>query len=83
MVAAAAEAGCVGLEGMYSTYTPAQQRSVFEMARAHGLICTGGSDYHGTRKPHISLGTGMGDLHVPYAFLETLKARRDALQSES
>ena len=54
MVAAAAEAGCVGLEGMYSTYTPAQPRAVFQMAAEHGLICTGGSDYHGTRKPHIS-----------------------------
>lgn len=82
MVAAAAEAGCVGLEGMYSTYTPAQQRSVFGMAHEHGLICTGGSDYHGTRKPHISLGSGMGDLSVPYDLLTGLKARRDALAAE-
>ena len=82
MVAAAAEAGCIGLEGMYSTYTPEQQRAVFDLAAEHGLICTGGSDYHGTRKPHISLGTGMGDLNVPYKLLEDLKSLRDDLQTE-
>ena len=76
MVSAAAEAGCVGLEGMYSTYTPEQQSAVFALAKQHGLICTGGSDYHGTRKPHISLGSGMGSLSVPYALLDGLKARR-------
>lgn len=81
MVAEAAEAGCVGLEGMYSTYTPEQQETVFALADKFGLVCTGGSDYHGTRKPHISLGTGTGDLSVPYALLEQLKARRDALHS--
>ena len=82
MVAAAAEAGCLGLEGMYSTYTPEQQQAVFDLAAEHGLICTGGSDYHGTRKPHISLGTGMGDLNVPYKLLEDLKSLRDDLQTE-
>lgn len=76
MVAEAAEAGCVGLEGMYSTYTPEQQETVFSLAQEFGLVCTGGSDYHGTRKPHISLGTGTGDLNVPYALLERLKALR-------
>ena len=81
MVSAAAEAGCIGLEGMYSTYTPAQQKAVFALAAEHGLICTGGSDYHGTRKPHISLGTGMGDLQIPYALLADLKARHGALQN--
>ena len=79
MVSAAADAGCVGLEGMYSTYTPEQQKWVFDAAAEHGLICTGGSDYHGTRKVHIALGTGMGDLAVPYSLLADLKARRDAL----
>ena len=79
MVAAAADAGCVGLEGMYSTYTPEQQKWVFDAAAEHGLICTGGSDYHGTRKVHIALGTGMGDLAVPYTLLAGLKARREEL----
>ena len=81
MVEQAAQAGCVGLEGMYSTYTAEQQKTVFALAEEFGLVCTGGSDYHGTRKPHISIGTGMGDLAVPYALLEQLKARRDALHS--
>ncbi len=33
----------------------------------------GGSDFHGRNKPHISLGSGTGELDVPYEYLEELK----------
>ena len=39
-----------------------------------GLVPTGGSDYHGLRKPDIALGTGRGELCVPYAYLAGVKA---------
>jgi hypothetical protein len=42
------------------------------------LLITGGSDYHGSYKPDIDLVTGLGDLEVPYALLEALKARATA-----
>ena len=29
---------------------------LLEQAKAHGLIVTGGSDYHGTNKPDLELG---------------------------
>ena len=73
MIRDAADAGLLGLEGMYSTYDKDQQETVFRFAKEFGLICTGGSDYHGTGKPGIHLGTGMGDLKVPYALLEGLR----------
>ena len=38
-----------------------------------GLVPTGGSDYHGLRKPDIALGSGRGELCVPYAWLAGLK----------
>jgi hypothetical protein len=44
----------------------------------HDLLVTGGSDYHGSYKPDISLVTGLGDLEVPYDLLEALKARASA-----
>ena len=68
-----------GLEGMecrYSGYGPEQTAYLEALAGEYGLLTTGGSDYHGTVKPHIALGTGTGDLEVPYAWLENLKERR-------
>lgn len=57
--------GLAGLEAYYSTHTPEFTRSMVELAGNLGLFVTGGSDFHGTFKPDISLGVGRGDLHVP------------------
>ena len=73
MISDAVGAGLMGLEGMYSTYTPEQEAEVRALAKEFCLIRTGGSDYHGTRKPKIHLGTGLGNLAVPYELLEDLK----------
>jgi hypothetical protein len=45
------------------------------MAMRHGLIVTGGSDYHGAYKPDLDIVTGKGDLRVPYLVVEEVKAR--------
>ena len=73
MVDAAAAAGAAGLEAMYTNYTPEQEQAVRAMAAERGLLCTGGTDYHGDRKPDIALGAGFGNLRVPYALLAALK----------
>ena len=78
MIREATDAGLLGLEGMYSTYDEDQQERVFAFAKEFGLICTGGSDYHGAGKAGISLGSGTGDLAVPYAMLEQLKQAKSA-----
>ena len=70
---AATAAGAVGLEAMYTNYTPAQEQAVRVLAAERGLLCTGGTDYHGARKPDIALGRGCGTLRVPYALLAKLK----------
>ncbi len=44
------------------------------MARRFELVPSGGSDYHGAYKEDTALGTGRGDLAVPYAVLEELRA---------
>lgn len=69
------EAGCVGMECLYSGYTTEQSEYLRSIARAFGLCVTGGSDFHGSRKPHIDLGCGTGALAVPYEALEALRAR--------
>jgi len=64
------DAGAVGIECAYTGYTEAQKAHIRDIAASLGLCLTGGSDFHGVRKPDIELGNSM----VPYAYLETLKA---------
>lgn len=73
-----AEAGLVGLEAIYGRYERAQRADLAVMAARAGLAVTGGSDYHGTYKPDLSLGTGLGDLHVPDGALSALRERLPA-----
>jgi 3',5'-nucleoside bisphosphate phosphatase len=70
-----ADAGLVGLEAIYSRYSKEERASLAVMAARAGLAITGGSDYHGTYKPDLSIGTGLGDLHVPNGALEALRDR--------
>ncbi len=71
-----AEAGFSGIEAHYASYRPEQRRALAKLAARHDLVATGGSDYHGTVKPGLTVGTGRGDLNVPDAVLERLAARR-------
>jgi hypothetical protein len=76
LVGELAEAGLVGIEAVYGRYTTDQRRGLRQMARRRGLVATGGSDYHGSFKPDLEVGTGMGDLDVPDSALDELAARR-------
>lgn len=68
--------GLAGAEAIYGRYTPEERAGVAAMAQRHGLVVTGGSDYHGTYKPDLQVGVGRGDLDVPDSALEELAARR-------
>ena len=48
--------GIQGLECHYSRYDPADQKFLTAQAERHGLLTTGGSDYHGTNKKDLNLG---------------------------
>lgn len=66
----------MGLEGMevyYSTNTPSDDLFLSHLANEYQLKYSGGSDFHGTYKPHIKIGTGKGRLVVPYDILEKLR----------
>jgi predicted metal-dependent phosphoesterase TrpH len=71
-----AEAGFAGLEAHYASYSMAERQALVELADRHDLVATGGSDYHGTIKPGLAVGTGRGDLAVDNLVLERLAARR-------
>ncbi len=67
------EAGLAGLEAIYSTYSPAEERQMRALASKYGLLVSGGSDFHGAAKPGLDLGTGYGKLFVPCQILEDLR----------
>ena len=66
-------AGLVGIEAIYSTYTPAEERQIRALAAKYNLLISGGSDFHGTNKPGLDLAVGYGKLFVPYSVLQDLK----------
>lgn len=69
--------GLDGLEGYYSDYTPEMQARYCAMATELGLVISGGTDYHGKNKPHLAIGTGRGNLQIPYRVLEDLRSRHN------
>ena len=74
--------GLKAMETHYSGYTHAQSRKYAKLALRFCLKESGGSDFHGSVKPGLSLGTGPGDLHVPDRFLAPLVATAKALRSK-
>ena len=70
------EAGLTGIEAIYSTYSPAEERQIRKLAAKYDLLLSGGSDFHGENKPGLDLGTGYGKLYVPEEVLLALKKAR-------
>jgi len=66
--------GLDGIETLYVSYTPADELFTKQLAKRYGLKQSGGSDFHGSNKPHIDLGCGKGNLKIPYEILEQLRA---------
>lgn len=66
-------AGLVGLEALYPAYHRHEREGYADLARRFGLLPSGGSDFHGTYKPGLLLGSGYGDLVVPAQICEELR----------
>ncbi len=69
------DAGLTGIEGYYTDYTPEMAATYRGLAAKYGLKISGGTDFHGAFKPHISIGRGLGELEIPYSVLEGMKER--------
>jgi len=74
VVLALKEMGLIGIEAFYTEHTTAQQDHYLDLARKHGLLVTGGSDFHGDFKPRTKLGRGRGNLQVPIDLYHALKS---------
>jgi predicted metal-dependent phosphoesterase TrpH len=71
LIAELKPAGLVGLEAYYGEYDAEEVEGLVEMAQKHGLIATGGSDFHGIEPDEE---TAIGGADVPLEAVERLIA---------
>jgi hypothetical protein len=65
--------GLAGIEVFHSDHNPEWIDKCEKLAKKYNLLKTGGSDFHGTNKAHITLGTARGH-RVPRAYYDELVA---------
>ena len=65
--------GADGLETRYCEFDDKWREITEQIAEETGCLRSGGSDFHGSLKKNLELGTGYGDLHVPEYFLEEME----------
>ena len=73
IVADLKQAGLKGVEVYYPGHGPELTALYERLAYRHKLLVTGGTDFHGRINPGVNMGTGRGDLRIPYRFVEELK----------
>ena len=68
--------GLDGMERFYPNYSAEDAEFAARMIAKYDLMPTGGTDFHGTNRPGIEMGSGMnGNMAVPYAFFSGVKER--------
>lgn len=71
------DAGLGGIEAHHPMHNLDMRRHLTAVATRLGIAPTGGSDYHGVDKKRYRIGVGEGDLRVPMAAVEALRAQKD------
>lgn len=73
----AKEAGLDAIETRYTEFDEKMTETAMYLAEKYGLKQSGGSDFHGERKPWIALGKGRGNLEIPFSVYEEMLACAD------
>jgi hypothetical protein len=69
--------GLRGIEVYYPEHSAPDVAQYKTLAERHGLLATGGTDYHGIEKNGLDIGVGRGEMRLPYSIVENLKAIRN------
>lgn len=72
--------GLMGIEVYYPGHSVEETDFFSELAETFDLLATGGSDFHGAINPEIQIGSGKGNLDVPYVIYERLVHAINQLQ---
>lgn len=68
----------LGLDGIevYTSDTDMHRQNLLsDIALEHDMAVSGGSDFHGDNQLSIGLGTGRGEMNIPYSVFAELKRR--------
>lgn len=68
--------GLDGVECRYWEYDDEFTKMINELCDQLEMLKSGGSDFHGDVKPGLMLGRGIGNLRVPYEYLEKIKNKK-------
>jgi len=65
--------GLMGIEVYYPEHTGDQVSFYKGLAESHGLLVTGGSDYHGIEGGNVEIGMGPGNMRLSYSMVEAMR----------
>ena len=75
LVARLKDYGLAGLEAIYPTHSKKTCRFLHTLAAEHGLLLSGGTDYHGDKHSATPLGGNAKTIRVPLQLLHDIKHR--------
>ena len=73
LIAELKDMGLRGIEAWHSSQSWQDTARLQTIARLSGLLPTGGSDFHGSSKPDVEIGTGRGNLKIQERVLGAIK----------
>ena len=59
-----------GIECFHPSANENEMKILVDYAKKNNMYISGGSDYHGSKKPDIEIGTGRGNLNIPKEIIE-------------
>lgn len=68
--------GLDGIEAYYPEHSEGQTKVYRTLAKKHGLLLTGGSDFHGFNRDAVDIGEGYGYTALLHNLLDELQTRR-------
>lgn len=83
LVAQLKDYGLAGIEAFYPTHAKKTSRFLQTLAAQHGLLLSGGTDYHGDLHSATPLGGNARTIRIPLSLLHELKQRLAMLGKDS
>ena len=75
--------GLDALEVHHPSHKPREEKRLRRLVRTHGLVATGGSDFHGDERPQVEPGRGRSGLRLGHPFYAAVRDRLDERRQDA